>query len=75
MDMNELRAARARRRLSQQDVSKLMGLPVSKYGKKEIGKCDFTIEDIIKLSEIFGFTFNDVNHIFFDDRLIFSPTA
>ena len=40
--------------LTQEDLSKLLGITTKSYGQKERGKMEFTQDEMFKLSKYFG---------------------
>lgn len=46
--------------LTQADMSKKLGIALSTYNKKEMGKWDFTLKEAIQLMNIFNCKFEDI---------------
>jgi len=51
-----LKVLRAKRELLQKDVAKILGITTTCYVNKENGKSQFTMKEILKLSEFFNVT-------------------
>ena len=60
MDCPKVRGKRNELKLSQEYVSKQLGITLKTYNLKENGKSDFTINEIVKLLEIFKCKFEDI---------------
>ncbi|TZE83574.1 helix-turn-helix transcriptional regulator [Calorimonas adulescens] len=67
----ELKLARMRKRLSQQDMADAIGKSLVSYSKKERGEVKFTPEEITIVSAKLGLTMEQTNDIFFDNNLPF----
>ncbi len=61
-----LKALRIRNQLKQQEVAKLLGISETTYNRKENGINEFTINEAIKLGEIFSIY---PGEIFFTDSV------
>ena len=69
MKTNEIRAARIKKGKSAKDMGTVLGVSEDSYYKKERGDVKFCINDVPLLAEEFEWTLQDVNYIFFDDKL------
>lgn len=61
----ELKAARARRGMTQADVARKMGVSVTAYTLKENGKRIFTLPNIQKLAQFLNLEPVEIQKIFF----------
>lgn len=61
----ELKAARARRGVTQADVARILGVSVGAYTLKENGKRIFTLPNIQKLSQFLKLEPLEIQRIFF----------
>ena len=48
-----LKSLRVKNGMRQQDLAKLIGIPATTYSSKENGTRKFTIEEAVKISDIF----------------------
>jgi len=55
-----LRVARLKARVSQEDIAKLLGVNVNTYSSKERGKTEFTLGEVKKLADFFGTTIDEL---------------
>lgn len=60
MPNHKLKALRTEKKLNQTQMAELLGIGVVAYNLKENGQREFKIEEIKKLVEIFGVTFEDI---------------
>nr|WP_195366009.1 helix-turn-helix transcriptional regulator [[Eubacterium] tenue] len=60
----ELRVLRAKHDLTQKDLAQKLGVEKASYCRKENGKSAFSLEDVIKLKNIFNLTPEEVVKIF-----------
>lgn len=69
--MNEdlLRGKRAEHGLSQEEISKQLGVSRTTYRFKESRERDFTGSEIKRLASVLSLSLNEVNAIFFDSKL------
>lgn len=67
--MNKLKGARVSKGYTQESISKAIGITTNTYNRKELGLVKFTIEEITKISNLLEFTIEQVNDIFFDNKL------
>ncbi len=65
----ELKAARVRCGISQQEMAKKLGISTAAYSYKENGKYPFTLEEVPAVAKILGLTMEQVNDYLFDSRL------
>ena len=49
----ELRALRARKNLTQEDIAKILGITTRTYASKERGEHQFTISEVYKICDYF----------------------
>lgn len=69
MNLNKLRAKRAEIGLTQLEVAKKLEVSPVTYQRKETGVREFSINEVICLSNILNLTLDEVNSIFFDGNL------
>jgi len=69
MGVNRIKIARIYKNLTQDEVSKLLGVTISTYNRKELGLVDFKREEVLRLAKILDLTLQDVNEIFFNNKL------
>jgi len=69
MGVNRIKVARICKNLTQDEVSKLLGVTISTYNRKELGLVDFKREEVLRLAKILDLTLQDVNEIFFNNKL------
>lgn len=62
MTLNKLKGLRAEQGFSQEDMSKLIGISLSSYQRKENGENQFTLREAYKIAQIFR---RDLSEIFF----------
>lgn len=67
--MNKLKGARVTKGYTQVSISKAIGITTHTYNRKELGLVKFTIDEIIKISNLLEFTIEQVNEIFFNNKL------
>lgn len=60
----ELISERKKKDLTQTEISKLLNLSITQYGKKERGKVDFTNSEIQKMKVILKLTPERIDEIF-----------
>lgn len=60
MKMIKIREYRKMNGYRQEDLAKLLGIKQNTYSSKENGKRKFTVDEIIKLKEIFKVTCDDL---------------
>ncbi|MDY2734711.1 helix-turn-helix transcriptional regulator [Intestinibacter sp.] len=60
MDVNLLKSLRVRQGLKQKDVADILGIEANSYSCKENGKRKFTVEEAIKLSQLFKCKIEDI---------------
>lgn len=60
MKLNKLAGARVTKDLTQQEMAQKIGISKNNYSKKEIGKNQFTLTEIIKILEILESKFEDI---------------
>lgn len=59
-----LRIARLKAKVNQEQIAKLLGISVNTYGAKERGIYDFTLHEAKKLADYFGMS---IESLFFDE--------
>lgn len=57
---HKLFVARREKRMTQKELAKQIGIDVSTYNRKEMGRLYFTLPEAIKLTRILGCTLNDL---------------
>lgn len=67
--MNKLKGARVAKGYTQDCFGKAIGITLNTYNRKELGIVKFTTDEIIKISNLLEFTIEQVNDIFFDNKL------
>jgi DNA-binding XRE family transcriptional regulator len=67
--MNKLKGARVAKGYTQELIAKKIGITTKTYCRKEQGHVSFTPEEIIKISNLLELTIEQVNEIFFDNKL------
>ena len=65
----EIKAARARKGLTQHDVSRILDISVSSYCLKENGLTPMSDEEKIRLVNLFGWNAQEMNEYLFDGKL------
>ena len=65
LNVNEFKAARVRRGLTQEELAKRIGITPSKMSLKENGKALFSIRDIDAIIRELGLSGNEILNIFF----------
>jgi DNA-binding XRE family transcriptional regulator len=53
---DKVKMMRIRRSLSQAEAAKVLGVPTTSYTRREIGKTDFTPEEVVTLCDTWGFS-------------------
>lgn len=69
MNVREVKAARVRAGYSQADLAEKLGIASATYTDKESGRHRFTDEQKVMLTEIFGWTPQQMNDFFYDGIL------
>jgi DNA-binding XRE family transcriptional regulator len=69
MNSQLLKGTRVIKGYTQTTLSKAMGITPKTYNRKELGITDFSHEEVIKMTQILGLTLDEVNNIFFDNKL------
>lgn len=69
INLNKLKAKRVEVGLTQVEIAELLGINFVTYQRKETGIRDFSIKEVIKLTDILKLTIEDVNEIFFNNKL------
>lgn len=69
MNSIELKVARTRKGLTQEQMGALLGLSVVSYSKKERGEVRFLPDQIMVVAEALELDQDSVNTIFFDGKL------
>ena len=65
----DVKAARIARGLSQEALAEMIGTTKHKYSNKERGEVNFTFDEKVKLTRIFGWSYNEMNQNFFNGKL------
>lgn len=70
MNTLELRAARARYGYSGAEMARILGLKCREsYYQKERGKCNFSLDQVMKIANELNLSMGNINTIFFDGKL------
>lgn len=69
MDSRKLKAIRMLRGVNQKQIATSLGMNVKTYSFKENGKAEFTREEIYKISSLLKLNIQEVNSIFFDNKI------
>ena len=69
MKTREIAAARVKAGYSQKRLAIEMGMTQTTYSTKERGIVRFTPDELVKLAELLGLTYQQVNDFYFDGRL------
>ena len=69
MVTNKLKGYRVSQGITQPEIAGNMGMTAKTYNHKENGKVSFKIEEVCKLATILGMSIEDVNEIFFGNKL------
>lgn len=69
MNSSKLRGIRVERGYNQQKLAEAIGITLSTYYRKETGQREFSRDEIEKLAKVLCLTAQDVNAIFFDNKL------
>lgn len=69
MNCQLLKGARVAKGHTQTSLSQKIGMTPKTYNRKELGIRYFTHEEVFKISQILGLTLDEVNNIFFDNKL------
>lgn len=56
----KLRAKRVEHGLNQTEMAKILGITQNSYGRKELGKVDFTYTEILTILRYFNCKFEDI---------------
>jgi transcriptional regulator with XRE-family HTH domain len=56
----KIRQLRKLNELSQENIAVELGLSQSQYSRRENGMMDFTVKEIIKISKLFGVSYEDI---------------
>lgn len=56
----ELKALRVKHDMTQKQISKILGITPEAYSNKETRKYDFTLEEALKISLLFGLPVEDI---------------
>jgi len=65
----ELAGERNKKGLTQTDMAGAIGVSPQTYNAKELGVRKFTLEDVEKISRVLDLNIEDVNRIFFKNKL------
>lgn len=57
---SKLYALRKEAGLTQEDLANMLGISRSRYGQKELGKAEFTQDEMFELGKIFDRNINDI---------------
>ena len=69
MKLRLLKAKRVLKGMYQHELAKEIGVSHKTYNFKENGKVEFNVEEILKVIECLDLTFDEVNDIFFANKL------
>jgi len=69
MNGNKLKSLRILHDLTQENIAKKVGVTAKTYNRKELGLVKFTVFEIIQLASILDLSLDNVNEIFFDNKL------
>ena len=69
MKLRLLKAKRVLKGMYQHEVAKVIGISHKTYNFKENGKVEFNVEEILKVIQCLDLTFDEVNDIFFANKL------
>jgi len=64
-----LKSIRILHSLTQEGLAKRVGITPKTYNRKELGIVNFTVFEIIQLASILNLNLENVNEIFFDNKL------
>jgi DNA-binding XRE family transcriptional regulator len=69
--MNSIKLSSARKNLgyTQEALAKGVGLSTKSYNRKELGLIEFSRKEIMNISEKLNFGIEEVNDIFFDNKI------
>ena len=56
----ELKALRVKHNITQKQIAKILGITPEAYSNKETGKYNFTLEEALKISLLFGLPVEDI---------------
>lgn len=65
----EVKASRIARGMTQEEVAVLLGITKKKYSNKERGAVNFSFDEKMKLTRMFGFDYKTMNETFFGGKL------
>ena len=69
MKLRLLKAKRVLKGMYQHELAKEIGVSHKTYNFKENGKVEFNVEEILKVIECLDLNFDEVNDIFFSNKL------
>lgn len=69
MNSSKLKGIRVERGYNQQRLAEAIGITLNTYYRKESGRAEFSRDEIEKLATVLCLTAQDVNVIFFDNKL------
>lgn len=69
MNTQLLKSKRTLKGFTQKNVADLLNITGKTYNLKELGKVDFKLHEIIKLSNNLDLSESEINDIFFDNKL------
>ena len=69
MGLRILKSKRILFNLTQEEIAKEVGINIKSYNFKENGKVGFNVDEILKVIECLDLTFDEVNDIFFFNKL------
>ena len=69
MKLRLLKAKRVLKGMYQHEVAKEIGVSHKTYNFKENGKVEFNVEEILKVIQCLDLNFDEVNDIFFSNKL------
>lgn len=69
MNQTTLRSFRRSHDISQKDMAKILGMSIPAYNKRESGKQEFKLGEIVIIKEHFNLTYEQVWAYFFTHKL------
>jgi DNA-binding XRE family transcriptional regulator len=67
VNVRKIISLRALHDMNQKDIAEKTG--IKSYGRKEMGACKFTIEDALKIIQLYNLSLQDFNEIFLNNQL------
>lgn len=69
MDVLKLKGARASKGITQEQMSKTVGMTPKTYNRKELGLVGFSANEIQNVALTLCLTMEEINQIFFDGKI------